>query len=123
MAVGVRDLFRKMDPTLANGLPESARQLLRWHSLQGPGAKSVGDVARRHIPQRSTSFRFLSYNTYLLRLTVPLPLGITVDIAAKPETSSRALEIGQRFSAERYDLACYYEVFQPAERDRVLAGI
>lgn len=123
MASGIRNIFRKMDPTLAEGGTKSARQLLRWHSVGGSGAKSIGNIARRHARARSREFRFLSYNTYLLRLTAHLPLGIDLDLAAKAETSARALEIGQRFSSERYDLACYYEVFQPEERDRLLAGI
>lgn len=123
MAVAAHGLFRKMDPTLAEGHPRRMQQLLRWHSAERPGARSVGDVLRRHDPGRSTALKFLSYNTYLLRLTADLPLGIRLDLTAKPETAARAKEIGQRLSTERYDLACLYEVFQPDERDRVLGGM
>jgi hypothetical protein len=99
------------------------RQLLRWHSAERPGAKSVGDVLRRHDRRRSTALKFLSYNTYLLRLTADLPLLPKLELTAKPETAARAREIGQRLSTERYDLACLYEVFQSEERDLVLTGI
>ncbi|HKR41372.1 MAG TPA: hypothetical protein VJU59_17130 [Paraburkholderia sp.] len=123
MTVGLHGLFRKMDPTLTGDRPKSARQLLRWHSVQSPGAKNIASVARRHDSGRSTALRFLSYNTYLLRLAVDVPVVGRLELTAKPDTAARALEIGQRFSSERYDLACYYEVFQQEERDRLLSGV
>ena len=123
MAVAAHGLFRKMDPTLPERGRRSVRQLLRWHSIDRAGAKSLGDVARRHDPRRSKALKFLSYNTYLLRLTADLPLLPKLELTAKPETAARAREIGQRLSAERYDLACLYEVFQLEEHDRVLNGM
>jgi endonuclease/exonuclease/phosphatase family metal-dependent hydrolase len=118
----VRKLFQAMDPTLADG-PRSLKQLMLWHNI-GPGEPmGLARIVNRHRPDRSVALRFLSYNTYLLRLTLDLPIVGKHDLTAKPETEARSTEIGQRLSSQRYDLACLYEVFQESEQQRVIAGM
>jgi endonuclease/exonuclease/phosphatase family metal-dependent hydrolase len=66
-------------------------------------------------------FRFLFYNTFLLRaMRVPIP-GRGRFLHATPAVEARARELGRRLAGQ-YDVAALCEVFDHAERRAIVAG-
>src|SRR4051812_16485670 len=122
MGASLRELSRVMDPSELQGAPISLALLARRHDL-GAGAVHLAEIARRHDPTQSTILHFLSYNTFLLRLSIDLPFDIDLPVITKPEVPERAAEIGAMLSREGFDVACLYELFQNSEIDGITAAM
>ncbi len=87
--------------------------ILETHRADSGSVESVRAVLDRHAGTRSSTHRFLFYNTWLLDAV----------FGGEPLVTERSKEIGRAIGAGDYDVVTLCEVFGGDERDRLLGDL